>query len=233
MYKESIVSYFEILGFDDLIQSKNFGDALHVIELVKFLCDYTNLSTAFSNLPDEHVNHSSISGFIVRSIDIECESILNEIAALGIMQARLIIHGFLIKGGISVGKHYVSEYVALGPALSDAKNLDLNLAYFPRILISNSVAVNSECIKKDHDGLAYIDYLRVYSEIDRDSYPEDESEDLFTLLQSHKKLISKIPKNSKNKYVTCSQYLWLKNYHNSFVKNCTLLTDEEKNKLHH
>lgn len=237
MYKESIVSYIEILSFDSLITNKNIGDALHVLELVEFLCEYTGSSSDFSSNQNEDINHTSISGCIVRSIDSDKGSIENEIYALGLLQARLTLHGYIIKGGLSVGNHYVSEKEVFGPALSDAKNLDTNLAFFPRVLISGNTTFNSQYIKTDHDGLRFIDYLKIYSNLEPSHDPvidgEDEEENLHTLLKSHKDLIKVTLEQSTNKYDTCSQYLWLKNYHNSFVKNCASLSNEERNDMYY
>lgn len=237
MYKESIVSYIEILGFDDLITNKNIGEALHVLELVEFLCEYTDSSSDFSNSPDKHINHTSISGCIVRSIDSDLGSTENEVYALGLLQARITLHGYIIKGGVSVGNLYISDNEVFGPALSQAKSLDTNLAFFPRILVLEKTINNSKYIKVDHDGLRFIDYLQVYADLEPSINSvidgEDESENLYTLLKSHKELIQITLEHATNKYDTCSQYLWLKNYHNSFVKNCTHITDEEKDEIYY
>ena len=132
MYIKSIVSYIEILGFDDMIINSNIGDALHALELIEFLCDYTGSSSDFSNKPNEDINHTSISGCIVRTIDFNLGDIDDEIFSVGLLQARLTLHGYIIKGCLSVGNLYISESEIFGPALSEAKNLDTNLAFFSK-----------------------------------------------------------------------------------------------------
>lgn len=237
MYKKSIVSYIEILGFDDLIANKSIGEALHVLELVEFLCEYTGSSSDFSNSQNEHINHTSISGCIVRSIDSNLGSTESEIYALGLLQARIVLHGYIIKGGVSVGDLYISDNEIFGPALSQAKNLDTKLAFFPRILISESTVYNSKYIRIDHDGLKFIDYLQIYADLEPNPSSfidgEDELENIHLLLKSHKELIRIILEQAPNKYDTCSQYLWLKNYHNSFVKNCSHITNKEKDEIYY
>lgn len=142
--------------------------------------------------------------------------------------------GVIIRGGIAMGKlRHIREEI-FGPAMNDAYLLESTKANYPRIVIEQETintaldctydkdfpkeySLKSEkddvmsLLKKDDDGLFYLDFLRQYSEFD---YPEDYYQMLATIgnvIQRGKTLAKDDPKLSE-------KYDWLEHYYNSVAK---------------
>jgi hypothetical protein len=80
----------------------------------------------------------------------------------------LILKGFLLRGGITIGQVYHENNIVFGPAHVSSYELESQIAKYPRILASPQLVdcFNSdkngstqECFAIDVDGHYYLDYL--------------------------------------------------------------------------
>jgi hypothetical protein len=92
--------------------------------------------------------------------------IISQIEAIiaSVAQAALSL-GFLIRGGVSLGKLYHSNGVVFGPAMIEAFELESRTAIYPRVVLSSSLSSAlanhaNHWISEDADGIMYIDYFR-------------------------------------------------------------------------
>lgn len=59
-------------------------------------------------------------------------------------QFLLTLDGFFIRGGVSVGDHFMDEETVFGPELITAYDLESQVAVYPRIILSENV--NKKCM---------------------------------------------------------------------------------------
>lgn len=144
-------------------------------------------------------------------------------------QLALALEGFFVRGGISIGPHYMDEYLVYGPALIEAHAIEEKLACVPRIVLSDEAvklvnkhigyyanplhAPQSRDLLKDIDGQWFVNYLEA-SIIGRDSYGFQMATQV---LKQHKVVVEDKLKVYSNNQKVLDKYIWVANYHNWFV----------------
>jgi hypothetical protein len=146
-------------------------------------------------------------------------------------QARLMLHGVLVRGGIAIGAIHIDALNAFGPALVDAYEIEANVALYPRIAISPSLLASLDLgpeliaahhdredekgyildlVSRGDDGIWYVDYLRaMMGEYDTlSAYAE--------FLSEHRQLIMR-NLTHENLSSIALKYNWLMLYHNRVV----------------
>jgi len=167
--------------------------------------------------------------------DIQCliQSIAN-------YQLKLSAQGFVLRGGITVGKCHFGDNFIFGPGLIEAYRLENKVAIYPRVVIDRSVIslmentilsksmtdwdgpatvpFNFSCpnkccfIIKDIDNKYFINYLDL---IFYEDYPGNGYDNM--ALPNHKHYILKGLKDSRKDSTVHQKYLWLANYHNFVI----------------
>ena len=131
-YSECFIGIIDILGYSDFV--KNETDAIQVI---------TNLfeQTFFVNkLSLEDISYKLLSDtLIVYTNDLEQYSLINLIYALDNFAINCVEHGFLTRGAIVKGNHYIYKDIMISPAFIKAYELEEKEANYPRILVTNEV----------------------------------------------------------------------------------------------
>ena len=157
------------------------------------------------------------------------------------VQAELIADGVLLRGSITFGDIFIDDKTVFGPALIRAYELEDQVSIAPRVIVDPEVfpllekypvlrahAVEDEMqylchlLKKDADGVWFIDYLRVMAA------QVDDQAAYLRFLKAHRQLIlDRLPEfNQLNSVLT--KYGWLVTYHNTWVNG---LNDDALNKL--
>ena len=140
------------------------------------------------------------------------------------LQFILAIKGFFIRGGFTIGDHFMDDRVNFGPALVRAVELEKN-AVFPRIVIDDAslevVAGHSSHhadgatnpfeseLMVDEDGYTFLSYLSVTDEAD------DPAEAIHLLQLHHDALAGKLIEHPVEGAIR-SKYLWATKYHNAY-----------------
>lgn len=236
MYRTSIISFIDILGFKNLVNSSTYEELSEKLRIIR------RLSGDDDGLNGEGLEPKVIqfSDSIIRIRPLDSET--NKEAPYGAMfyemldlvhlQAELINHGVCVRGGVSIGKVHFDDDTLFGPGFVRAYEMESVFANYPRIVIdpsliqllgndsllfSNHNSVDDELnaikknITKGSDGLYFVDYLRSFqSEV-------DSLEDIPLFLSNHKQIIIENSSETDNLTSVSAKYLWMSTYHNEVV----------------
>jgi len=232
MYRRSVVTFIDVLGFKDIVAKKSFDEVRGIVRLMQRFAGaeagdpFAPEVIAFS---DSIIRVRPIHEGINAEYSYGC--VYWEILDLLHAQTELVNRGVLIRGGIALGDIHIEDGQVFGPGLIASYELESSYANFPRIVVSpellreldtNPALVNcdhapadekeylAKILRRGEDGLHFIDYLRACrGELDDpDDYPP--------FLASHKQLILGESAGASLSRTT-AKYLWLANYHNSVV----------------
>lgn len=145
------------------------------------------------------------------------------IGVFSALQCSLVMHGYLIRGGIAFGDHYTDRDLVFGGALLDAVQQDksgggprLGLAPSAVSVVQGHIGFYSSLqssphfsdLLEDADGTIFLDYLSVAFEF----FPDGPI--LFDLIQTHKHLIEVNLERYRGDSKIRSKYEWAARYHN-------------------
>lgn len=237
-YDFCIISFFDILGFQNIIEDKSPK------EILKILKNFDEESKVeietFKSLKNIYFSDTVIRMHNLFSKDnlVNRFGILyHEILEIAFIQLNMIMRdGIFIRGSIVLDKIYNDSKYFFGPGVNLAYNLESKKAIYPRVIIEDSIIKllfdkdyqNSNVtklitahkaedeveylniiIKKSSDGFYFVDYLNVLKYYDEPN--------CISFLKKHKQLIEDYYNKSKNINNIASKYLWLKRYHNHFI----------------
>ena len=155
-------------------------------------------------------------------------------------QAGLTAEGFLIRGGIAYGNHFMDDDIVFGEALLQAIEQDKN-GGAPRITLAKSArnivekqlsfyahkshSPQNEDLLEDADGKIFLNYLNIAFI----AFPEGRIS--FKLLEMHRDTIVQGLEKYKGDSGIRAKYLWSASYHNyiveEFLKNHPVQTNPE------
>lgn len=244
VYKPHIVTYLDILGFQEIIKSKSAG---YVSRLIRIVQDATRPSDwaakgqdiRYQNFSDLCVVATPIKG---RTQRFQSQGIFFlELIGLVHAQVKLLSEDVFLRGAVTIGPLVKSYNVLYGPGLVTAYHLEQKAEY-PRIVVDPNAlemvrkdsifwvhdqADDLEAIEKllytDESGVTYIDYLRA---IEREC--DDPINEYTRFLNLHKRLIrSNLAKFSDDPRIY-AKYQWLSQYHDEVVSERMSSEDRAK-----
>ena len=146
-YEPCVVSFIDILGFRNLVETKTANDVFEIISgLEKFAQpdDYTPPRKMKEARYSSRAFAQSVSDAIVRvrpyDTQISDGALFLEIYDLLLAQIDLIGEGVLIRAGVTVGEAYLGlhgEGPIFGPAMIRAFEIESQEAIFPRVVIDD------------------------------------------------------------------------------------------------
>lgn len=239
-YKISLVAYLDILGFRNLIATKEAREVSGILravnEAVEPPAHKMRLKTHADGITEDEYVHFSDLSLIVRPFEGgEAHRPASQLFALLLhivqAQARLVIdEGILIRGAVTVGKAVKSSGQVFGPAVVRAYELERKVAKYPRIIIDERVfeALRSSpepwftdehtdmhylqlLTRTDTDQTRFVDYLRaVRDELDDPAYYS-------VCLDRHDEVIRNGLQRCRWNLRIRPKYRWLKRYHESTI----------------
>jgi hypothetical protein len=136
-------------------------------------------------------------------------------------------HGFLGRGAITFGDHYMDENFVFGPALIEAVELEKE-AIWPRVVLgedavqaevehsryySNSLqSVQNSCLIRDEEGNIFVDQLGIYIS------EEDDERSLDHFLNLHKEATCNGLASNARESEVWLKWRWLADYQNHALK---------------
>ncbi|HDR7981150.1 hypothetical protein IRV17_29980 [Bacillus cereus] len=138
-------------------------------------------------------------------------------------QFLLTLDGFFIRGGVSVGDHFMDEETVFGPELITAYDLESQVAVYPRIILSEKCKQKvheyipydprpdnpfNSVLLEDMDGEWFLNYLYILLEW--------HSDDVTLHLETHRDNIASALDTYANNHKLLKKYSWIANYHNYF-----------------
>lgn len=136
---------------------------------------------------------------------------------LAVFQLMMIQKGFFVRGGVSVGEHYMNSNMVFGSALIEAHEVESKFSRDPRIVLGSSAVRNFRTVLKDSDGqlfLNYLDMTRPHNHSDIKVFHE-------SIRQHQETVIQKLKEFCDGPYIR-NKYVWVANYHNFFCDQYSL-----------
>ena len=231
-YEPHIITYLDILGFQEIIATKSAGFVSRLIRIVQTATRSDGWTTK-----GEGIRYQNFSDLCVTATPIRGRTQPHQsrglffLELLGMVHAQvdLIAQEVFVRGGITIGPLVMSYNVLYGPGLVKAYHLEQG-AMYPRVVVDpdalelvkndpifwvndqKSEIKGLQSLLRTEDGVSYVDYLRA-SESEF-NHPEA---DYFDFLKRHKELIeSNLRKYSDNARIR-KKYEWLAHSHNTVV----------------
>jgi nitroreductase len=165
VYKDSLVTYFDILGFRNTIESWPVKDIEDILSRM--------LSHSTHDARLMRVTRRSLATFsdhVVRTVALDGlnkteigNAVEFELSQVQLVQANLAAHGVFLRGGITRGPIYIDDSFVFGAALVEAYELESKIAKYPRVLIAESlqpvVLAHPHLWMRADDGLWSVNYL--------------------------------------------------------------------------
>jgi hypothetical protein len=234
MYRESIITYFDVLGFKAMVRDKSPRE---VERALRYMLRISKPDAATAG--DWEQEFRNFSDLVIRTVPLDSEA--NREDRVGIFFAELIdiVHaqancaadGVLLRGSMTLGDIYVGETV-YGPGLIKAYELESTVAKYPRIIVDPGLLTAfrreaalqqdgvdfkrqdrevRQVLKQDTDGVWFVDYLRafMFSELD----PPDDG----AFIQQHSSIVRDLYEGCTRLDDIAVKAGWLANYHNTVV----------------
>lgn len=184
-YEQQITAFVDFLGFSEASTSADDSTRVKLLDVLigvsllrgEFDVKSTPTENGTKNLIVPAV--STFSDHIVISYPLQsiCAAtgsteevawifIISQLERLlGNVAAAALRIGFLVRGGITVGKLYHAKGIVFGEAMVRAFHLESRTAVYPRIILSREITGRPDWMKyhfavaRDSDGLHYLDYF--------------------------------------------------------------------------
>lgn len=239
VYETRYVAFIDILGFSSAVNTSK-TDAKSRIKIglaLNLLQQYARGHTEFAqklaaegqagDFPRQ-ILLTQFSDCLAVSASANLEGRQRLISTVNFLSHGLFPHGFLLRGGITVGDIYHRDNVIFGPAFNRAYELETKVAVHPRIIFDPDLPADwcpedrafyqegkplwvSENWVRSHDGLLFMNLLRPFVALpDAANYDEILSRVLGPVRAL---LIERLIEYSENKRVR-EKYEWLAGYFN-------------------
>lgn len=242
-YEECLVTFFDILGFRNLLQTKSSA------EISEFLSIFRQVSEGDDIVPatrsDERRLHSEVkaeimSDAIVRVRTIETQYYVGalywELLDLLHIQIDCLNADILVRGAMTIGHMHVGTNLdgpIFGPALVQAYEMEGKEVIYPRIVVHEDVIARhrrDERLRREEHSLKeeedYLSDILIEDEAGLHSIDylrgiliafEPDYEDWLAFLGEHKQLIETRLSEAANASVR-RKISWMKIYHNRVVR---------------
>lgn len=182
-YRRCLVSFFDLLGFKEIVRSRSAHDIASLVGLFQ-------RTGRVSEETEEAFEAQSFqfSDSIVRMMPLDSHSniefpvgiLFHEVLAIVHACLEMANHGVAIRGALTLGDAYYSGSRMFGPGMVRAYELETRVALYPRVIVdpavmwafkrdprlkkdTHSAAEEAEYLRKllrrDRDGIWFVDYL--------------------------------------------------------------------------
>jgi nitroreductase len=224
LYRDCLVSYFDILGFRHMVEV--WGPEKIRVALAELL------SLSSQDFPLRRVTLRGLSTFsdhVVRTVPLDgldadqlLATVQFELSEIQHIQANLAIKGIFVRGAVTRGPIYISDEIVFGPALVRAYELEQKAAIYPRIVFDNPKVTAEIQLMAGRENMArfYSDYL--FQGDDQEwsvNYLQagDELGERLRLLKEHAEVLRRNLAEVSDSAVV-AKYQWLAKFHNSIVE---------------
>jgi nitroreductase len=212
VYKDSLVTYFDILGFRNVIEG---WPAKDIEEILSKMLTHSTHDARLMRVTRRSL--ATFSDHVVRTVALDGldeteigNAVEFELSQVQLAQANLAAHGVFLRGGITRGPIYIDDSFVFGAALVEAYELESKVAKYPRVLIAESlqpvVLAHPHLWMRSDDGLWSVNYLTAGDDLtERLRFAERHAVILrAALLQGHRPDV-------------LEKYRWLAGMHNRVV----------------
>ena len=232
----AFICYADILGFSDLIkQAFRLGEEEKLLEriqnsvsaayrIAREAATFDRDEPPFFGIKVFTDNILIASPLLVPNRDYGEPELGYLLAVLSEVQASLAADGFLLRGAITVGRHYQDRDIAFGEALLEAVKYDKSGGP-PKLVLAPSVESrvskhlswygdgnrtthHSHLLEDPQDGRLFVNYLAAAYQFFPDG-PVD-----YKLFEQHGEVVRKGLREYEHKPKIHNKYVWLASYHN-------------------
>lgn len=167
------VAFIDILGFSEMVRAdcESSGPPKHLESLYDA---HTRASQLLSQ--DIEAGLTQFSDSIVFSRPFDLGALGGFLRAVATLQRSLLLDGFLCRGGVTFGRHFVKDRFLFSMGLIDAYYLESSQARYPRIVVSENllqlasptVSLTELPILREEDGVVFVDYLNADAAVPTD-----------------------------------------------------------------
>lgn len=181
-YEDRIVCFIDILGFQEHIKKTDTGDDDLNSNNIENIAGAINAIRYFTDMDKPEDNEGKqvtqfSDSLVISFLSDEESGVFYSLLSLLWIQVSLARRGILCRGGIVRGKLVHTEKHLFGPAMVTAYKLESKAALYPRIILGESIIISGmeahgrhhhahhekdsimSLLKKDSDGMYYIDYI--------------------------------------------------------------------------
>jgi hypothetical protein len=233
-YKDSLVTYVDLIGSSDLIESSEKNPSLikTILDRLKLFRESVGIGNLF-HTTDSSAGYSfmSFSDLVVRTVPLVngvslVDALSRELFYLAVRQFELAKDGVWIRGGMCRKPIYINGEFVFGPGLVKAYLLERDWAIFPRIIVdrklqeilqSNEAPFDwNDILRQGDEGAYFIDYLLWVASNGNAMYHKDDGDSL--VLNIHRKRIENELATIEERNPRIKQkIMWLCLYHNSTI----------------
>lgn len=230
-FDDTLVAFFDILGFSDLVQRAVHGDGPAMIaEIDSALRQSLEVLDKKWSWEDEGLSLTMFSDCACVSVPATGANMDAFFQIVPAIQARLARRRICVRGAMTIGKHFANERMIFSEGLVEAYRLESTVAEHPRVLISPeleqwvySVGHDEDLIwfrdlytwRDPQDQMLFADYLN-FMPLVRRSQPEEESPDL----RNHAGWIEDSIAEYRDRPRVRAKFEWMERYHNDWVSRC-------------
>ncbi len=174
--EEYIVAFVDILGITNKIRSANSNDSLNLVHNLYSFFKQIIYEIAIPENQELKIKIFSDNILIARKLSSNdkkkrCKEIKCLLMAVSHFQNYCIGDsvGYLVRGGITIGKLFIDDIMVFGEALVNAYNLESKIATYPRIVIDSKTMseINQydelkTYIQKDFDDMDFLNSLSIW-----------------------------------------------------------------------
>jgi hypothetical protein len=248
-YQQRIVAFLDILGFSDLVTRSasdpdvfdTIGEALDNVESARASSHAWGMRFNGVEVTQTLKTHAFSDSIIIS--DEEVGGIFSLLKIVSQTCFVLFRTGVETRGAITTGKLYHTKRAVFGPALIEAYQLEVGVAKYPRILVTDRARLPptlehaeigpggkfrvASLFKVDADGLHYFDWLSfllrfpgLFTLNDEDSAKRQVKSDLE---RGRNALLAGIVREER--YDVRAKHGWLINYFNAAVAESDYVSD--------
>lgn len=235
--KKSIVAFVDILGYLEMAAEAEASDQENELlnklhKAIKEHRGWLEGRHALRRLNGKHgyavkaFTDNIVIGWPINSADSLIE-LASAFQKLQIFQLYMVLSGFFIRGGISIGNAYIDDIAVFGGGVNEAYKVESTTARDPRIALSplaaETVRHHAHYFKTpigmptqvhdiliDVDGQCFVNYL------DCIMIALEEQGPFFKELSIHKEMVENNLAKYKANPRIWRKYAWTANYHNYF-----------------
>ena len=133
-YEDRVVVFIDILGFRNLVANAEVSIISQAMAIIK------KRIRRIEDIRDSPLVISQFSDSVIVSTPNDDNGLVHTVHWVSLLASELFLKGIWCRGAVTSGNMYHNGNVAYGPALIDALEMECQLAVYPRILVTETIA---------------------------------------------------------------------------------------------
>lgn len=236
-YDDCIVAFIDLLGFSKKIENSNKKESIELIRNLEWIMEKIVNPSHPSKIKASYFSDCICLSQVLPKNDSQdyLDSIFHFLLGLIHIQGELIFQGEIVRGGVSIDRHYSSDRLIFSKGLLRSYSIESKKAVNPVIMLDDSVyekliKIHSKkpggYLNQNHylskvnsllslsvqlpSGEHVLNYLSFWREVDHHS-------NIIPYFMKHKELIERGAKEQAKEKTILEKYRWMAKYHNYYL----------------